>query len=196
MVWSIEPNDGVINNGDGSFTFPQNASITQYTITCDNGAGCTASTIYSIPQDCGGDPPPSPEPPGPGPGPGPGPEPGDTCDDFTWTDVGYSWCTASESPGTFCTAVCSSGNLEKNVSWGNIEEESDSFFTSFSEPVIETSDNGVEKWVFRGMVSAMNCDCSSRTCHVTINYTIKGTSKSHRATIIQRGWPKNAEHCP
>lgn len=62
MKWSIEPSDGVTNNGDGSFTFPKNASITQYTVICDNEAGCTAKTIYNLPVDCGG----KPDPPQPG----------------------------------------------------------------------------------------------------------------------------------
>ncbi len=89
MIWSIEPSDDVINNNDGSFKFPENASITQYTITCDNEAGCTASTIYNLPQGCGGEPPPSPEPPGPGPGPGPGPSP---CTDFAVAGEAFVKC--------------------------------------------------------------------------------------------------------
>lgn len=68
MIWTIEPSDGVTNLGNGSFTFPENASITQYTITCDNEAGCTATTIYNLPQDCGDTPTP-PTPPGPQPDP-------------------------------------------------------------------------------------------------------------------------------
>lgn len=62
MKWSIEPSDGVTNHGDGSFTFPENASITQYTVICDNEAGCTAKTIYNLLEDCGGKPPVPPEP--------------------------------------------------------------------------------------------------------------------------------------
>ena len=85
MIWSIEPSDDVINNNDGSFKFPENASITQYTITCDNEAGCTASTIYSIPQGCGGEPPPAPDPPEPGPGPSP-------CTDFAVAGEAFVKC--------------------------------------------------------------------------------------------------------
>lgn len=198
VTWSIEPQVQGVTISNGTLTYQANTLETSFTVKYDDGQGCSGEYVYRIPEGCGNTPPPAPdppEPPGPEP-PGPGPEPGDTCDDFTWQDGGYSWCEASEDPGWFCSAWCSDGNLEKNVSWGNIDEESDSFFTSFSDPVIETSKDGVEKWIFRGMVSAMNCDCSSRTCHVTINYTIKGISKSHRATITQRGWPKNAEHCP
>lgn len=62
MRWSIEPNNGVTNHGNGRFTFPQNSSVTQYTITCDNEAGCTATTIYNLPEDCGGTPPTPPQP--------------------------------------------------------------------------------------------------------------------------------------
>ena len=122
MKWSIEPSDGVTNNGNGSFTFPEDSSITQYTVICDNEAGCTATTIYNIPQDCDGKPPTPPTPPGP--------EPDDpTCcevivDGHEGTkesakpETGYSWSDSSyiTSNGRFRVIIydANSGALKES----------------------------------------------------------------------------------
>lgn len=49
-TWEVTPSEGVVNNNNGTFTFPENSGSTDivYTINYKDDDGCHASTLYTI----------------------------------------------------------------------------------------------------------------------------------------------------
>lgn len=107
------------------------------------------------------------------------------CDNPYASGVDYSWCSASDEPGTCATVGCGSGNL--SALQINSVSADKSWISGFGWGI----DPGETWYTIRASCQSMSCDGGQRCATLTIN-TNKGTLT---ATTCQHGCKSECKYC-